>query len=304
MFSYDVLFRSGEEPKHASRADFLTGTQVNSKRGFRALSQGRLNVSDLGDEAFWSHKLLPTLNIFDQDICSNIHDTVKALHHYDLKPSDARSPASLRLESEAREQLAVDLALSTDIFSGRDVSKRPSEEFEEGGLETLTETLSLTSEPPALDFHYLRPITKGLKGTPEQAFPTGVRTLLQEWEIGADPEKYVLPPLTEGSDPESPSPTRFTFVTNSLIPSMTQPPVIATTTTGPRPAGRVAKPYAPPLIVESQPMTDVQPTVVQSSQPAEAHFQPAMFSSTQILPGPYGGRLQVKKPTKKRVGGF
>ena len=297
-FSYDVLFRSGEEPKHPSRADFLTGTKVNSKRGFRALSQGRLNVGDLGDGAMWSHNLLPTLNTFDEDISSNIQQTMKALHRYDLKPSDSRTPASLRLESDAREQLAMDLTLSSNIFSARDISKRASEK-DDGGLETLTETLSLNSELPSLEFQYLRPIAKGLKGD-EQMFPIGVRSLLQEWEVGADPEKYVLPPLTDSDDSDHQvSPTRITFAASSLVPSA-RPPVIATTF-GPR-AGRVPKPFGAPLVIESQPMADIRPTFTQASQPEAS--QTLTFSSTQILPGPYGGRPQVKKPVKKRVGGF
>jgi hypothetical protein len=294
---YDIIFRSDDEPLEPSRADFLTGTKINSKRGYRAASQGRLNIGDLGEDAKWAHNLLPTLNGFDQDISSDIQQTVDNLRQYDLKPSDTRSPMSYRIESDAREQLALDLKLSTDIFSSRSLMKQ-TELSEAEGLETLTETMSLGSEPHSVEFQYLRPRAGG------REFPIGVRSLLQEWGVGNDPEKYVFrepdgapsPKLAHNSFPEETQPQHPPVQPPTIArPKAYYPPVV------------VATQRAPPLVTTSQPtsnnlmfQTQLQTQPVQNFNKS----QPLVISNTQVVPGPFGGRPQVKKPAKKRIGGF
>lgn len=170
------------------------------------------------------------------------------------------------------------------------------EPSEAEGLETLTETLSLGSEPRSVEFQYLRPRAEG------REFPIGVRSLLQEWDVGIDPEKYVFRPP---NDAPNSRPQLDALPEESKRPRLppTQPPVIKT------------KPYHPPVVVATQ----RAPPAVVASQPTTNNFmfqtqtqsirtftepQPLVMPSTQVLPGPFGGRPQPKKPAKKRIGGF
>src|ERR1700761_1140678 len=108
---FDIAFRSGEEPAHASRADFLTQSTLSSRRGFRALAQGRVPRETLINGAAWHFNLEPVLRMFVPDISCDVQSMVERLHKYDLIMDECRSGSSLRRESEAREELAVDLAL-------------------------------------------------------------------------------------------------------------------------------------------------------------------------------------------------
>ncbi|KAF9218216.1 hypothetical protein BS17DRAFT_791905, partial [Gyrodon lividus] len=60
LTTFDVAFRTGEGIKPPSRADFLTGGSINSKRGFHSLMGDALPFRDLASRASWHY---------------NIHDT-------------------------------------------------------------------------------------------------------------------------------------------------------------------------------------------------------------------------------------
>ncbi|KAI1794593.1 hypothetical protein LXA43DRAFT_995724 [Ganoderma leucocontextum] len=199
-------------------------------------------------------------------------------------------------------------------------------------------------EPPPVQFGFLRPVRKvvqsnGIKdpdgetgsgdeneGTSKLNTPRGVRLLLQEWEVGSNPHEYVY------RDPYDDSPPTPTAAPRrpAKMPATGEPPARVPTqipTQRPPPVAS-SIPHAPPVIAASQPtlptrrplvaarsegalvpqppappMAGSQPTDV---RPAPPSSQDVPFASTQVLPGPYGGRaISVKnKPGKKRVGGF
>jgi hypothetical protein len=80
---------------------------------------------------------------------------VERLQEYDLILDECRSGSSLRRESEAREQLAVDLALSTNVFSARRFVKSEADVTEYDRCETMSHAAeaarrsSKTGPPPA-----------------------------------------------------------------------------------------------------------------------------------------------------------
>lgn len=263
--------------------------------------------------------------------------TIARLSRYDLAADGRRPAQSLRRETEAREQLALDLHMSSDIYSTSRFRK-PAELDINEAVETMsraTEAMTLGEmEPSDVQFGFLHPLRKesqdhyfrdedGQKDAArEHLAPLGVRLLLKEWDVGVDPStyrydnpygvahsKYTVPRYTRNP------PTRLMAQVKEQATQSQRPPLVVPTVN-----------LAPPAIVSSQifrarvpfPPTQVQRTRSDAQQHAtEANSQPTdnwdmhpssqiPFASTQIVPGPYGGRpgLLKKKPTKKRIGGF
>ncbi|KAI9447989.1 hypothetical protein H4582DRAFT_1897609 [Lactarius indigo] len=322
---FDIAFRSGEEPAHASRADFLTQSTLSSRRGFRALVQGRVPRETLINGAGWHFNLEPVLQMLVPDISCDVQSMVERLHKYDLILDDCRSGSSLRRESEAREQLAVDLALSTDVFSAQPFAKSKANLTEDDRLDTMSRaaeamTFSETGPPP-VQFGHLSPIANNTRGTMDDAstdleLQPGVRLLLAEWDIGTDPDRFTYHDPYDDQQPVTispivPSPMRKRAGKDQALVTQTQrPPLVATT--------------APPTITDSR---AALPTAISTSQPVmtgvlvgsrnEAESERASglpsdphvtMASTQSVPGPFGGRLPTGKKKaaagKKRVGGF
>lgn len=364
LTSYDILFRTGDEPKNPSRADFLTQSAINSHRGYRALVQDRIPLNDVQKGAKWHCDLQPSLAKLDVDFSagSDIHER---LRRFDLAPDDTpadegpeapsavhpRTAASIRLENEARQQLALDLSLSRHIFSARPFTSPPDMTDD---LETMTEALSLANDPPPVHFSYLQPIARdhytrdqpvveeaGSAEPVEQALnlPPGVRLLLSEWDLGADPAEYayhdpydadamnVSPPIARRK--KAPTAILDSAISQSQsqfrVPPSIQPSnIIMASLLGPDLRGPpVIASSQPPLVAASQPAFVMnEPRRALASQPTEfnhtqlGYSQPRstftatqssqdLMPSTQVLPGPFGGRpAPKKKPTKKRVGGF
>lgn len=322
---FDIAFRSGEEPTHASRADFLTQSTLSSRRGFRALTQGRVPRESLIKGAAWHFNLEPVLQRFIPDISGDVQSLAERLRQYDLVLDDYRSGPSLRRESEAREQLAVDLVLSTDVYSAQSFAKGETKEAEDDDeLETMSraaEAMTLSErELPSSHFGYLSPISApNHTSAPKPAenastsvvLPPGVRLLLEEWDIDADPDQYAYhdpydddqQPATTGLPPTPRHGIRDGSQATQSLP-VVAPPVVVHTRTAP------TAPTAPTAGISS------------SSQPISSH--PAgrslgatgpdsqndsypIMASTQVLPGRFGGRLPAGKKGatgKKRVGGF
>ncbi|SJL00535.1 uncharacterized protein ARMOST_03848 [Armillaria ostoyae] len=310
LTTYDIAFRAGEDPDGASRADFLTGSIINSTRGYRALQQGRLSPASLSKGSAWHRNIGPTLQALDSTVHRNLEDILDNLRKHDLAHSPDRTAQSLRKESKAREQLALDLALSQDIFSCQP-PKPPASVPDD--LETMTEALSIDNKPPPVDFKYLRPRPQkeareeGGDDDPEMACPLGVRLLLKEWDAGADPDTYVYAdpygdPTEEPTKIQLPKP-------KSSLPKSTQPkrpPVVV--------ASSAMVPLVQPassrgsLFPQSQPAVVPVLRAITQSQASTAFPAPdsqELMTSTQVLPGPHGGRPPTakKKPAKKRLGG-
>ncbi|KII88338.1 hypothetical protein PLICRDRAFT_110552 [Plicaturopsis crispa FD-325 SS-3] len=305
---YDVAFRSGNEPKHPSRADFLTTSTLNSTRGYRALVQGRIPVDDLTRQVSWSRNIGNTLNRISGQPIGEPHAVVDSLRAYDLASHSEASGSVLRIESHAREQLSLDLALSTDVLSTQPFSM-PSKS-DSDNLETMSmaaEAMSLDDVPPPVHFGYLRPVPKGAKDhynrslgdAPDDApseeleSPLGVRLLLKEWEVGVDPEDFEYTDPYDNSVPH-------------VIPERQQRRKKPTTDEDSTQQIDPTQSQCPPLVIAARAAQSSR-TLAFGSQPTMADIPPSsqdIMTNTQIWAGPHGGRQATakKKPAKKRVG--
>ncbi|KAJ6539023.1 hypothetical protein B0H19DRAFT_1176767 [Mycena capillaripes] len=304
LTTYDVLLRSGDEPGHSTRADFLAESVINSTRGYHALLHGRVSATSLKNGASWNYDLTDTLSKLDPDLSPDIRTVVEGLRRFDLKSDNQRSVPSLRRESEAREQLALDLALSGHVYSPHPFS---TEMDANGELETMTRTLSLEDEPPPIVFGHLRPAAKDMDDEKE-LIPPGVRLLLKDWDVGIDPRDFVYKDPFDGATDE-PAPARIRRKQASPEPTKERP---------------TADTQRPPLIVASTAVNQFSTSHKFLSQEPNFQHRPPMsgsqpvsmnvgfsgisqdfMASTQILPGAHGGRPTMKKKVvKKRLGGF
>lgn len=298
LTSFDVAFRAGDDPQHRSRADFLTGSRLNSHRGYRILTQDQLPLEHLGHGTVWRHDIGSSLRVFDETYASeNIASMEEKLREYDMLPNPLRSFQSTQRETLAREQLAIDLTLAKNVFSSQPfISPPPADD----SIETMTESLKISGEPPTVRFSFLQPLKdqeeEDTAANDQGICPIGVRLLLQDWEQGKDPELYTyIDPYRmsdDGRATKSPGPMPY-FAAPAIQPR--EPPTVVAA--------------APPPIVsaalrnlpQSQPSgwNDLGEETGTQSQSLD------FMSSTQIVPGPFGGRTHMKKkPPKKRMGGF
>lgn len=282
-------------------------------------------------------------------------ELAESLHSYDLIKNNDRTALSLRRENSAREQLAVDLVLSRDVYSPS--AFVPPREVG-NDLETMTEALSLgghdADEPPEVEFGYLRPVMKAKNkdhydrnsgyeggdaeeqsesdGAGKVSLPMGVRLLLKDWEVGTKVKDHVFQDPYNTTGEAAPRPTAHpalakfrlmsTAPTSQPIRSQRPPPILPSQLVAGGPGSASQPPFKrPPMTVQSQD-TFIRPNTLfntrtqqppgmglpqQSQVPQDFSQQSQQFmASTQILPGPHGGRPSVpkKKSAKKRLGGF
>ncbi|KDQ61038.1 hypothetical protein JAAARDRAFT_204806 [Jaapia argillacea MUCL 33604] len=330
---FDVTYRTGDEPTQSSRSDFFTQTPLNSHEGFRALVTGRIPQKELSRRAAWHHDITSILQRFTPQLSRTPQETFQNLEVYKLAADGRRPPASLRRETDAQEQLTVDLSLSTDVFSSRPfVTPSPPSDDDVETMSRAAEAMSLVDgEPPPIQFGYLRPVHKAKAGhyareneigITDAGMPQGVRLLLKEWDIGDNPQEYSyedpydviaaapglardrtqapssLLPRGEKEPPAGTQRPPTIFATKSRAP----PPIAASQSAMARLPVTVAQTQEAPV---SRPLPNFgsQPTI---TKPGTNMSQDMIIPSTQVLPGPFGGRPQPgkKKPAKKRVGGF
>ncbi|KAG2157238.1 hypothetical protein DEU56DRAFT_845237 [Suillus clintonianus] len=321
-----------DEPDEASRADFLAGGIINSNLGYKKFIHNKLPVQEIASGAAWScdfKQFLSRMGLGRVDQWEDMHGALEALN---LSYSDDASGLFEQQEKESREQLILDLALSSMVFSAQPVSMSAAP-IQADDVETMSlaaKALTLDDELPEIQFGYLRPYLKlgvdhypnAFKGKdavaePAQdaniSTPLGVRLLLREWEVGMDVESYTYydPYNAEGDNIVAPSRKRA-FPT-ALVATQT------TTTTSQRPPLIVPgfDPRPPPIhIIQShwgrsgtQPQgfnsqtTDIQNGNYHYPEPSQPSQE--LMTSTQVLPGRYGGRNAPtnKKLVKKRLGG-
>jgi len=227
-----------------------------------------------------------------------------------------------RREGESQEQLVIDLALSSVALSTRPVIA-PAVSTQVDGLEAMsfsTKALTLDDELPEIQPGYLRPHHKlginhypdTLKGkdavaqpiqAAEFSTPLGVRLLLREWEVGTDVESYTYrdPYNTESDDLTSPPSQERAFRAATTITSSQRPPVVAGSFVSRPPGIHAARKHLETPGSQPHGLAFVpHRNYPESSQPSQE-----LMTSTQVLPGPYGGRpAPSKRLVKKRVGGF
>ncbi|KIP12300.1 hypothetical protein PHLGIDRAFT_113776 [Phlebiopsis gigantea 11061_1 CR5-6] len=320
LTTFDIAFRSGDEPSDPSRADFLTGSSLSSVRGYRALAQDRIPRDQISKPSPWHHNWTSSLVRFVPDMSESVQDTQSSLKRYDLLTDDYRPGPSIRAETESRQELNVDLFLSADVYAPHAIAhEEPGQHLDDDAFETMsraTEAMSIgIPEPPAVQFSFLRPVPQDHYHrardveSKKMECPLGVRLLLGEWEIGADPEAYQYRDPYDNAEPLTAVPpwgarhkADKAPRTETKSQPVRMPPVIATAPMAPPPVA--SQPVRPRPVAPSQgahvPLMGSQP--LSSSQPS----QETPFPSTQVLPGPFGGRPAPvkKKPTKKRMGGF
>jgi len=280
---------------------------------------GNLPTQDLASRAPWRYSILETVRRLPYEISSDwpsFHERLKKLELRD----EEKSTASLRRESESQECVIVDLALSCDAFSPQPIAKPYSADIKPGAI---------PEEPPEVHFGYFHPVRKiGInrystgdtsmslcEESTAVSSPLGVRLLLAEWEVGTDVENYVYhDPYNTTESVGAPAPPRRkqALSTAEEAAQLHGRPSV--------PHIMVAPKQRPPTVVTAavtQPDwkllgTEVTRTV-ENNYSQEIAFNPnsdafsqELMTSTQVLPGPYGGRPGVgkKKPAKKRVGGF
>ncbi|KAI0362386.1 hypothetical protein OH77DRAFT_1441905 [Trametes cingulata] len=342
LTSFDIAMRSGPEPTEASRNDWFTGSALDCAAGYRALVQGHLPRNRLVGKAPWHFGISPIIRHSLPELEDDPQKTLDNLARYDLADGPSRTAPSFRQESEARSQLALDLTLASDVFAHKRPGKDAITTFDEDmlNISRSTEAMSLGElEPPPVQFAFLRPIVKEdprgeatpteepAEGAAKRITPLGVRLLLQEWEVGTDPNQYVYhDPYDESGEVPVRIQRPVKTVTGKEVqvtkdprpPTQVQtqrPPAIASFMPKARPviaaASQPSLPRKPLIATRSQDTLATAPRVPPSgSQPADtwaaAPSSQEFMASTQVLPGPHGGRPvpAKKKPVKKRLGGF
>ncbi|KAI0030758.1 hypothetical protein K488DRAFT_53551 [Vararia minispora EC-137] len=322
----DIAFRSGDDPSDPSRADFLTGHKLSGVRGQRALKQGQIPVKELVENAPWHTTLLPFMRRYVPDSPSSDADFQTfsdGLRKYDLKMDDYRTGPSLRRETEAREQVALDLSLASHIFAPYPFSKGMPSTNDDDALEVMsraTQAMSLDDDLPSIKFGYFKPTLRttpyrdGDAAEDKDEQPPGVRLLLQEWDIGTDPETYeyhdpygvdsIMP--SAAALPRSGVPKQQRATPGPSQASQHAPPPILVTRPAPPPIFSASQPAPAPTFSNTQPpRVAPQPSALRKNASLDIVGPSTQeMASTQIVPGPFGGRPPVKKPAKKRIGGF
>ncbi|KAF8623481.1 hypothetical protein AX15_006264 [Amanita polypyramis BW_CC] len=300
LTSYDILFRAGEEPRKVSKADFLSDAVINSVRGYRALAQGRLSTTIVGKGAAWSCDLSPILEHFVPGATQNIQELTNHLSQFDLHSEGERSYKSVRREIRAREQLALDMVLA----SGTHSSQYPVHlNHQDENLESLTEALSLVNDAPPIRFGFLHPVKQGTNAEYDKDSigdiigPPSVRLLLKEWQVGANPKDYAYHGPSHDTDDSVTQLEAKTRPRTDVASRNVRPPTIMSSTFAPAVPELTTEVTRPEVF--SQDMGDAGRAMAESATQE-------MLASTQIVPGPYGGRsaLGKKKVAKKRLGGF
>lgn len=309
LLRYDVASAAGAEYGTTSGTDFLIGN--NSKKGYQAATQGLLGLDILKVNAPWHFDLRPSMCRLDSEYVANPSLLEDSLRRYDLATSDERPINSTRWEAQAKDHLIRDLTLASDIYAAHEFSKMDTDH----DLDAMTEALSLGDEPSPISFHYFRPIihpsyVEAEGDSKEEAYgeaPIGARLLLKEWDVGTDPKGYKYRDPYSENKQETPHFESDHRHRNILF--QTQPPPVITR----RPPTIVTSSQIVVPTIPTQPIVHAQRMVTEiSDEPIFGLLQtaeePAMMSSTQILPGPYGGRVATtshkKKIVKKRMGGF
>ncbi|KAG8925137.1 hypothetical protein FRC00_004300 [Tulasnella sp. 408] len=239
-----------------------------------------------------------------------------------------KDPSILDREYTSARTVAVDLAMSLDVFSTRPF-QGPESKPEESlmGVEAATSMMSktsiATSEPPPLHFDFLKPELSGVSGylkmediedvsadkrrkkrvsVPDENLDLGVRLLLSEWSVGDDPKgvSYVNPYDTAAGLPKKPEPQQSGPAASAPGLRSTKRLSLYTSATH-EPHGGSPVPASQPDLKGGRDWATQPPDVFGSTLPPVP-----MLPSTQPVSGTFGSRpvtvAAAKK--KKRVSGF
>ena len=330
----DIACRLGDDPPDTNRADFLTPNPISGKRGYRAWTQGRINPQDLSHGSNWDFDLTEILKSSTPDFSDDVDVVMDKLQSHNLLLDDNRTKASLKLENDACEQLALDLGMASHVYTSKSFSKPDpappdrAQTFEDvvADMSVATGALSINvSGPPPVHFGFLTPVAAGPmdrsrspsvrpEGTrtpqigEEELIPLGVRLLMDEWKLGEDPQDYkYLDPYDDHTsslmEPKhgagnEPDPARKAQSQPMELSFGLNPPTVV--------AARVPPLVAPSkTVVKEREKTPVGCGFTQDHPlPAQGSSQEVMVVRTQVEPGKFGDRKAGQKKRQKRVGGF
>ncbi|KAG5220910.1 60S ribosomal protein [Salix suchowensis] len=146
--SYDIAFRTGDEPAQSSRADFFTQSPITSSSGYRALSQGLVPTTSIARDAKWHYGLANTFRALGIEAETDVSLLDSQFRRYDLKHHFERTNAAIQKEREARQKLIVDLRLGSDVFSAQTFAPKPMSTTPFETMSRATQALTLGGEPP------------------------------------------------------------------------------------------------------------------------------------------------------------
>ncbi|KAG1772809.1 hypothetical protein EDD22DRAFT_976463 [Suillus occidentalis] len=321
---YDVCLGADEEREEASRADFLAGGIINSNQGYKILVRNKLPVKEITSGAAWSCDFKPFLRRVGLGRVDHWQEMYGALESFSLSYSNDDPGSFVQQEEESREQLILDLALSSTVFSAQPVSM-PAAPFRIDDVENMSlaaKALTLDDELPEIQFGYLCPYSKlGVNHYPDASrdkdavaepaqdadfcSPLGVRLLLREWDVGTDVESYAYndPYNTKGDDLIAPSQERALYTApNATVTTSQGPPLIVAGFESRPPPIHVARNHWGNFGTQPQGFALQTTGIQQESYPEPSQPSQELMTSTQVLPGPYGGRnAPNKKLVKKRL---
>ncbi len=142
------------------------------------------------------------------EIPSNPEALLRFLERYEAR---AETPTSRDTKEEGlMEEVALDLALSMDVFSAVPLvtySPPSKDSLNDDELERATQALSITDDSlgnaPPVVFNFLRPryaitntpgqgVESDMDGSGTVDLPLGVRQLLAGWKLGEDPNQFIF----------------------------------------------------------------------------------------------------------------
>ncbi|KAG2158248.1 uncharacterized protein EDB93DRAFT_1077144 [Suillus bovinus] len=329
---YDICLSANKEPDEDSRADFFTGGIINSNHGYKALVCNELPVQEIKSGAAWYCNFKPFLHrmgLVRVDLWKEMHGALEA---FSLSYPNDIPGSFVQQEENSREQLILELALSSMVFSAQPVSM-PAAPIQVDDVESMflsAKALTLDDELPEIQFGYLCPYPKlGINHYPDTSkdkntvaepaqdadisSPLGVRLLLREWDVGTDVESYLyrdpyntdgedfIPPSRERALPSAPVATQTTTTTTTT--SQRPPPIVPGFEPRPPPI-HVAQNHWGRFRTQPRGFTLQTTNTQHENYPEPSQPSQELMTSTQVLPGPYGGRSTLnKKLVKKRLGG-
>ena len=327
----DVACRLGDDPPDTHRADFLVPIPIMGKRGYRAWVQGRVNPQEISRGSNWNFDLTQILKSSVPDFSGDANAMMDGLQSHNLLLDDHRAEASLKLENDACEQLALDLGMSSHVYASKTFSKPGSllrgqaQTFEDAvaDMSLATGGLSINaSGPPPVHFGFLTPVAvepvdhDSMDMGPEELdtsqtgedalIPLGVRLLMDEWEVGEDPKDHRYFDPYGGNAPNSTEARRrfgglpFPARSQPIDPtSRLNPPTVVTARASP-----LVAPSKTTALKEREENTMKDGSTQGNPSQVQGSSLDAMVVSTQIEPGTFGDRKMGQKKRQKRVGGF
>lgn len=231
---HDIARRAGSERANGQqRSSLFASTAFHSEDGYDALQEACDTsaippTEAIAQDAAWHWNISDTLEILCGEgapVPYRLKDLGQSKYRkFDVAEPEMedKDPSILEREDASARTLAVDLAMSLDVFSTRPF-RGPESSPEETlmGVDAATSMMSKTSiaasKPPPIDFGFLQPELSGVSNSlemedvedipasrrrrrrrrslPEEDFDQGARLLLSGWRVGDDPRgvHYVNP---------------------------------------------------------------------------------------------------------------